>query len=144
MALLNRDDAGWNDVKALLAAGTEFEGKLNFGGALRIDGKFSGSITDGDMLIVGEGARVSAEISCGTVVICGEVTGNIRARRSVELRQQGAVRGDIETPSLIVERGALFEGHMKVEAVPAAIAARDLPPGTTGTTVPAPLVVVNS
>ncbi len=119
MAMLKRDEtspiAGSNDLNALLGRGSEFEGKLTFEGTVRIDGKFTGSIVTNDVLVVGEGAKISAEISCGTIVVHGEITGNIRAKSSIELHHPAKVRGNIETPSLMIEKGVLFEGQAKME-----------------------------
>lgn len=107
------------ELNALLGKGAEFEGKLTFEGMVRIDGKFTGQITTNDMLVIGEGAKVSAEISCGSVVVHGEVAGNIRAKTSVELHQPARVRGDIATPSLLVEKGVIFQGQSKMEGLEA-------------------------
>ncbi len=120
MAMLKRDDAPVpspvpGDLNALLGRGSEFEGKLTFEGTVRIDGKFTGTIFTDDTLVVGEGAKVSAEVTCGTIVVHGEVVGNIRARGAVELHQPARVRGNIETPSLMVDRGVIFEGQAKME-----------------------------
>jgi len=120
MAMLKRDDvptptSGSSDLNALLGRGSEFEGKLSFEGTVRIDGKFTGSIHSGDVLVVGEGAKISAEITCGTIIVHGEVTGNIRAKNAVELHHPARVRGNIETPSLMVEKGVMFEGQSKME-----------------------------
>jgi len=120
MAMLKRDDAPLpapvaGDLNALLGRGSEFEGKLTFEGTVRIDGKFTGTILTDDTLVVGEGARVSAEVTCGTIIVHGEVVGNIRARSAVELHQPARVRGNIETPSLMVDRGVIFEGQAKME-----------------------------
>lgn len=120
MAMLKRDDlpaspAGSSDLNALLGRGSEFEGKLTFEGTVRIDGKFTGSIVTGDVLVVGEGAKIGAEISCGTIIVHGEVTGNIRAKNLVELHHPAKMRGNIETPSLMIEKGVLFEGQAKME-----------------------------
>ncbi|HET8567958.1 MAG TPA: polymer-forming cytoskeletal protein [Candidatus Limnocylindria bacterium] len=112
-------------LNALLGRGSEFDGKLKFEGTVRIDGTFSGEITTGDTLIVGEGAKVAAEIACGAITVRGEVTGNIRASRSVELFAPARVRGDIATPSLSIEKGVVFHGQSKMEeagAKPAATA----------------------
>src|SRR5512141_1883460 len=49
----------------LLGPGAEFDGKLTFRGTLRIDAKFTGSIVTDDVLVIGEHARMSAEIACG-------------------------------------------------------------------------------
>ncbi|HET9596968.1 MAG TPA: polymer-forming cytoskeletal protein, partial [Anaeromyxobacteraceae bacterium] len=104
-----------SDLNALLGRGSEFEGKLTFEGTVRIDGKFTGSIVTGDVLVVGEGAKISAEITCGTIIVHGEVTGNIRAKNAVELHHPAKVRGNIESPSLMVEKGVVFEGQSKME-----------------------------
>src|SRR5512138_2926751 len=69
----------------LLGEGAEFEGKLTFKGTVRIDAKFKGSIVTNDVLVVGEHAKVDADITCGTVIIYGEVNGNIKAKTAVEL-----------------------------------------------------------
>jgi cytoskeletal protein CcmA (bactofilin family) len=107
------------ELNALLGRGSEFEGKLAFEGKVRIDGSFTGEISTNDTLQIGEGAKVSAEISCGTVIVEGEVTGNIKAASAVELKRPAKVRGDITTPSLVVEKGVIFEGRSKMESVEA-------------------------
>jgi cytoskeletal protein CcmA (bactofilin family) len=103
-------------LNALLGRGSEFDGKLNFEGTVRIDGTFTGEIGTNDMLIIGEGAKVTADISCGSVVINGEVTGNIKATDMVELHKPAKVKGDITTPSLMVDKGVQFDGTSKMDA----------------------------
>jgi cytoskeletal protein CcmA (bactofilin family) len=103
------------EVHTLLGKGSEFEGKLTFEGQVRIDGKFTGQITTKDTLVIGEGAKVTAEISAGTVIVNGVVEGNIRANQTVELHQPGRVKGSIETPALSMDRGVIFEGTCKME-----------------------------
>ncbi len=98
----------------LLGPGAEFDGKLTFRGTLRIDAKFTGSIVTDDVLIVGEHARMDAEITCGTIVVHGEVNGNVRASAGVELRHTARLRGDVVSPGIVVERGALLQGSVKL------------------------------
>jgi cytoskeletal protein CcmA (bactofilin family) len=136
MAMLKREDMptnipGNSDLNALLGRGSEFEGKLTFEGTVRIDGKFSGSIMTNDVLVVGEGAKVSAEISCGTVIVHGEVVGNIRAKTAIELHHPARVRGNLETPSLMIEKGVVFEGQAKMENIEKA---PEKKPASTSTT----------
>jgi cytoskeletal protein CcmA (bactofilin family) len=100
----------------LLGAGAEFEGKLTFAGTVRIDAKFKGSIVTNDVLVVGDRARIDADITCGTVIVHGEVNGNIKAKTAVELHAPAKVRGDIETPSLAMEKGVLFQGQSTMPA----------------------------
>src|SRR3954465_3294479 len=95
------------DVHTLLGKGSEFEGKLSFEGQVRIDGKYSGQIATRDVLVIGEGAKVSAEISAGTVIINGTVEGNIKATGMVELPPPAKVKGSIETPALSMDKGVI-------------------------------------
>ncbi len=104
------------ELNALLGKGSEFEGKLAFEGKVRIDGAFTGEISTNDLLMIGDGAKVSAEIACGTIIIQGEIVGNIRATTAVELHRPARVRGDITTPSLMIEKGVIFEGRSKMES----------------------------
>jgi cytoskeletal protein CcmA (bactofilin family) len=124
MAMLKRDELsavpnaqGGNDLNALLGRGSEFEGKLTFEGTVRIDGKFTGTIITNDVLVVGEGAKIAAEVTCGTIIVHGEISGNIKARSLVELHHPAKMRGNIETPVLMVEKGVVFEGQTKMEGV---------------------------
>lgn len=99
----------------LLGPGAEFEGKLTFAGTVRIDAKFKGSISTNDVLVVGEHARLDAEITCGTVIVYGEVNGNITAKAAVELHYPARLKGDVETPSLMIEKGVVFQGNTRME-----------------------------
>jgi cytoskeletal protein CcmA (bactofilin family) len=123
MAMLKREEmpaavtSGGSDLNALLGRGSEFDGKLTFEGTVRIDGKFTGSIMSNDVLVVGEGAKISAEITCGTIIVHGEINGNIKAKTTVELHHPAKVRGNIETPVLMIEKGVMFEGQTKMEGL---------------------------
>ncbi len=119
MAITKREDlstplGATSDL--LLGEGAEFEGKLTFKGTVRIDAKFKGSITTNDVLVVGEHARIDAEITCGTVIVQGEVNGNIKAKTAVELHQPARVHGNIETPSLVVEKGVVVQGELRMDS----------------------------
>ncbi len=123
MAMLKRDElssvpTATGDLNALLGRGSEFEGKLTFEGTVRIDGKFTGTIVTNDVLVVGEGAKVSAEISCGTIIVHGEIVGNVKARNAVELHHPARMKGNLETPSLMIEKGVVFEGQCKMDGAP--------------------------
>lgn len=103
------------EVHTLLGKGSEFEGKLTFEGQVRIDGKFNGQIFTKDVLVIGDGARVQAEINAGTVIINGTVEGNVRASQLIELHAPARVKGNLETPALTMDRGVVFEGTSKME-----------------------------
>jgi cytoskeletal protein CcmA (bactofilin family) len=106
--------AGDPAMNAMLGPSSVVEGKLSFEGPLRIDGTFTGEINTPDRLIIGEAAKVSATISCGSVVVSGELSGNVRATESIELRDRARVKADLATPSLVIDKGVVFDGgcHM--------------------------------
>lgn len=102
------------DLTGVIERGCEFDGKLCFQGTVRISGIFKGQIFTSDTLVIGEGARVTAEIEAGVVIISGEVTGTIQARHRVEIHRPAIFRGNILTPSLKVDEGVIFEGQSKM------------------------------
>jgi len=86
------------------------EGNIRYEGMLTIDCEVKGKITTEDTLVIGPSAKVQAEITAGTVEIAGKVSGNIRARNRVRIVSGGEVHGNIETPSISMEEGVVFEG----------------------------------
>src|SRR5689334_673163 len=93
-------------LTGLLGRETSREGKLYFAGRPRIDGNFRGEIRSGDILVIGEGADVAAEIDVDTgIVRSGLVHGNIRARTSIELYVPARVVGNLWSPSIFIDKG---------------------------------------
>ncbi len=104
------------EITALLGRGTHFEGKLHFSGRVRIDGSFRGQISSPDVLIIGEGADVEADIEVGTVIVKGGVVrGSIRASSAVELYVPAQVNGDIHSPEVFMDKGVQFSGKCVME-----------------------------
>ena len=97
-----------------MGGGTEFDGKLSFEGAVRIDGKFTGQIRGEGMIIVGEKGKVQAEIEAGVVMVRGDVHGIIRAKNRIEAYAPAKIFGDLYAPVLVFGEGVIFEGtsHM--------------------------------
>lgn len=115
------------EITTLLGRGATFEGKLTFEGTVRIDGRFKGEVFSDDVLVIGEGAIVEAEIDIGEVIVQGTVIGNIKAKRSIEIHAPGRVKGDITTPSLQIDKGVIFEGRSFMEGVTGKPAAAPAP-----------------
>ena len=104
------------DIKAFLGPGSQFEGKLLFHEIVRLDGEFKGEIISNDTLIVGDGARVEAEITVGTLILSGSFKGNIKAAVKVDLRAPARVEGNIVTPALVVEEGVVLNSTLNMAA----------------------------
>lgn len=103
-------------VTALIDQGSRCEGKLFFRDAVRIDGNFSGEISSENTLIVGETGEIDAEIRSTRVIVGGSVVGDIRASAQIVLHKTARVQGDLTTPSLVVETGAIIEGRIDMGA----------------------------
>lgn len=97
-------------VQATLGKGSRVEGKLTFENTVKIDGNVEGEI-QAQSVVVGESAVINAQIVADTVVVKGKVTGDITARKQVELRAPAKLVGNITTPSLVIHEGVFFEGH---------------------------------
>lgn len=114
------------DLSAFIDEGSEIEGKFTFSGTVLLNAKFHGEIVTTDTLIIGEKGVVNASVRAGSVVIRGEVVGNVQANERVELKGRARVFGDLEAPVVVIEEGVLFEGHCQMTKTRPAEAARDL------------------
>ncbi len=102
---------GKDQIKAFLGKDTEFNGRLVFSGAIRIDGKFKGEILTDGTLIIGETANLEAEIRASHVIISGHVKGDMSAKNKIEIHSPGRVYGNIQAPIITIADGVLFEGN---------------------------------
>lgn len=113
-------------LSGFVGSGTIITGEASFKSMLRVDGRFSGRITSsGGALIVGSGGQVDANIEVAVATIHGIVNGDIIASDRIELGRAAKLTGNIQTPSLMIEQGAMFEGNCKMTQQKAAT---DAPP----------------
>ena len=99
------------ELNGFLDKGSHLQGELRFEDTFRIDGRCTGTVISEGDLIVGVGGEVEGEIRTSRVYVSGTVRGRIQVSRRVEIAAGGRVFAEIETPSLVVEDGALFEGR---------------------------------
>ena len=100
------------DLKeSVIATGLTFEGKIEGSGHVRISGRFKGDVHVDGTLTVEAGAHLAGAVRAGSVVVAGEIEGNIEGAQRVELHQSGIVNGDISAGSLTVADGARMRGR---------------------------------
>jgi cytoskeletal protein CcmA (bactofilin family) len=105
----SNSDFGW------IGRGIEVKGDITFADRLQVDGKTIGKlISDSGTLIIGESGQIEAQIDVGVCVVHGSVQGNLIARSKLEIRKTGRVHGDVITPVLLVEEGAVFNGAIRM------------------------------
>lgn len=98
---------------SLIAAGLTVEGKIEGTGHVRIAGRFKGDVrVEGDLTIEA-GAHVAGEIRAGTILVGGEIHGNIQADSRVQLLESGTLIGDLKAGSLTVAAGSRMRGKVE-------------------------------
>lgn len=113
MGLFKKDD-DLSRLDTLIGNGTILEGTLTSRESICIEGTVRGKVLCEGSVIVGPKGRVDADIYAETVLVGGEVNGNIVSKSKLEITTNGKLRGDIKTGSLIIAEGVLFEGKCQM------------------------------
>lgn len=95
----------------ILTSGCHFNGRLYCRGSSRIGGRIEGTIVSEGLLIIEEGASIVGEIKAEEAVIQGHVKGKLEAKGRIELHSTARFEGDILTPVLLINEGAIFNGR---------------------------------
>jgi len=103
------------ELRSRLGKGIEINGEVRFTEVFRVESKLTGKlISETGCLVVGETGMVEAEVHAGFVEVFGTIKGTITAKHKVEIRSGGRVYGDIFTPILNIEHGAMFDGKCRM------------------------------
>ena len=99
-------------ITTFLGVDANIEGKIEFEGIIRVDGKVKGNIfSESGTVIIGEKAVIKADINVGVAIIMGDVNGIINAKDKIEVYPPGKVTGDIQAPVISIDAGAVFNGN---------------------------------
>jgi cytoskeletal protein CcmA (bactofilin family) len=99
--------------ESVISADLTIEGKIEGSGHVRIAGSFKGDVNVQGNLTIESGARVTGQVRASTVVVAGELHGNIEAAVRVELLETGMVVGDVKAASLTVAAGSRMRGQVE-------------------------------
>ena len=97
-------------IENVLGPTASFQGHLKSEGNVRIDGYFDGSIETTGNVIIGEAAKVVADITASNVQVWGAVKGRVNASGRLEILPTGRVWGEVRVTSLLIDEGGLFRG----------------------------------
>jgi len=97
-------------IETIIGPNAHFRGDIQSDGGMRIDGIFEGTIDVAGNLVIGEGAKIIAEITANNISISGAIKGNISGNR-VEILETGRVWGDLTINSLLLNEGAYLRGQ---------------------------------
>jgi cytoskeletal protein CcmA (bactofilin family) len=98
------------EIVSHLAEGAELVGEISFTNGVRIEGVVKGKVRAETILEIGPAGKIDAEATVRNISIWGEFRGIIHASDRVEIHKEGKVYGEIFSPCLIIEAGAVFEG----------------------------------
>jgi len=104
---------GRKDAESVLAAGIAIEGKIEGNGNVRVVGRFKGTVNVKGELTIEPGASIEGEIRAESVLVAGEVQGQIIAASRVELNDSGTLIGDVKAGSVTVSAGSRMRGRME-------------------------------
>jgi cytoskeletal protein CcmA (bactofilin family) len=99
--------------ESLISAGLTIEGKIQGSGHVRIAGHFNGDVQVEGNLTIDPGAKLTGQVRANTVVVGGELEGNIDAASRVELLETGMLTGDLKAASLTVAAGSRMRGRVE-------------------------------
>ena len=102
------------DLQTFLDAGTSFEGKISFTGAVRIDGHFKGTASAEGLLVIGETGTIDAKLNVRELVILGSVVGEVTAKERVEIGPHGRVDGVVRAPRVRIDEGAQISARLEM------------------------------
>lgn len=92
------------------------KGELNGSEDLTIEGHVEGTIQLREhVLTIGPNGRIEAQVFAKSVIVLGEVTGNVTASDKVDIRDNGSVDGDIVSPRVAIAEGAHFRGSVDMQ-----------------------------
>jgi len=121
----NSNPNAYGPVKPTISSPTEqatigrtlvIKGEISGSETLYIDGRVEGSIhLDDNRVTIGRNGTVAANINAKEVVIMGKVTGNIECSDRLDIRSEGSLTGDVVTPRISVEDGAILKGSVQVK-----------------------------
>jgi cytoskeletal protein CcmA (bactofilin family) len=96
---------------SLIGPGTVVEGKIRTDGSVRVDGKLVGDLLAKGNAAVGANGIVEGNLSGKSISVGGKVNGTIVASEKLLLENKCAVKGDLRAAKLVIEEGAVFDGH---------------------------------
>lgn len=101
-------------IETVIGPNAHFRGDIQSDGGARIEGVFEGSIDITGNLIIGEGAKVIADISAHNISISGAVKGDVNGNK-VEILENGRVWGNLSVTSLLLNEGAFLRGKTTMQ-----------------------------
>jgi cytoskeletal protein CcmA (bactofilin family) len=121
--------------ETVLGANSTFEGTLRSSANVRLDGSFTGTLDISGNVLIGETAKINADVKARNISVAGAVRGNISGKK-VQILRTGRIWGDITANALTTEEGAFIDGKIKMSGgeTPSVESQQPTPPSGTAVT----------
>ena len=120
-------------MEALVNIGqsVEIKGTLTGNEDLVINGRVNGEVMlDGHTLTIGPNGKIEAGLTAKSVIVEGQVNGNISAKDKIQITSSGTVKGDLSAPRIALDDGAHFAGHVDTGTAESASGSKASEPAT--------------
>lgn len=107
------------DSISLLSKNVRIEGEIQGPENLHVEGYLKGAVELSGDIFIGNTGIVEADVEAKNIIIQGEVTGNVKAHRQLEIHPTGKLIGDCTAASIDIKEGAVFEGRSNMIRPPA-------------------------
>lgn len=101
-------------AKSVIAEDVEITGSIKSSTPIHIEGKLNGDLTCSNSVTIGQASSIRGNLTVDSVVIMGQITGNITAKDKIDLKATARLTGDIKARRLSVEDGVTFVGKSEV------------------------------
>ena len=101
-------------IKSILGETSSLEGKLRFNDSVKINGSFKGIVNSSGILIIGDKAKVEANVNAKEVVSYGKLDGDVAAEESIQLFYPSEMDGNVKTKKIKISDGVIFKGNCDI------------------------------
>lgn len=101
-------------ITSIIGEDLVIDGNLTSNTSIRVDGKVIGNITTQKLIIIGEKAEVTGDVSSKNVIVFGKLNGNVTAAE-VQIKKSGFVTGDISVQAIEIEMGGKYNGKLVMD-----------------------------
>jgi cytoskeletal protein CcmA (bactofilin family) len=111
---LRKKQRSFQNIESIISPGVEIKGNITSQGSIRIDGYVEGNLNIKGDLILGENGKLKGEVKAENIIVAGKVEGTASAGTRLEIAASGAITGDINATTLIIDEGGLLDGNSRM------------------------------
>ena len=110
-----RASVGSGRSQAQIGKALKLKGEITGSEDVYVDGEVEGTIElRENTLTVGPNGNVRANVKARSITVLGRLEGNVTAGECIEIRKTGSLEGDLVTPRVVIEDGAVFRGSIDI------------------------------